>query len=208
MTGKAEEEYKLALGSMPNDATTHHYYGEFLGLTGRFAEAEQEMQTAFQLDPLSLIQQTDWAYIAIYERKYHLAVDRAQRVLRLEPQHAKAHWVLAMARLYRGDSEAVALADTPREAGLDEYHAMYRARDGHPEEALKLVRFAVDSDRYVSPFPLVALPTVSKRLGHSSVYVTATVYSHALSKDETAAAEVWDATVQSSIDAAQRSKIS
>jgi integrase len=54
----------------------------------------------------------------------------------------------------------------------------------------------------------VSLPAVSKRLGHSSVYVTATVYSHALSKDETAAAEVWDATVQKSIDAAQRAKIS
>jgi integrase len=54
----------------------------------------------------------------------------------------------------------------------------------------------------------VALPAVSKRLGHSSVYVTATVYSHALSKDETAAADVWDATVQKSIDAAKLAKIS
>jgi integrase len=44
----------------------------------------------------------------------------------------------------------------------------------------------------------VPLPAVSKRLGHSSVYVTATVYSHALSKDETAAADAWD-TVQAKI---------
>jgi integrase len=49
----------------------------------------------------------------------------------------------------------------------------------------------------------VPLPAVSKRLGHSSVYVTATVYSHALSKDETAAAEVWDNSVQKSIDSAR-----
>ena len=39
----------------------------------------------------------------------------------------------------------------------------------------------------------VPLPAVSKRLGHSSVYVTATVHSHALSKDEVAAADAWDA---------------
>jgi integrase len=45
----------------------------------------------------------------------------------------------------------------------------------------------------------VPLPAVSKRLGHSSVYVTATVYSHALSKDEIAAADVWDSAVQSKI---------
>jgi integrase len=38
----------------------------------------------------------------------------------------------------------------------------------------------------------VPLPTVSKRLGHSSPHVTAMVYSHALPKDEEAAAEIWD----------------
>jgi integrase len=38
----------------------------------------------------------------------------------------------------------------------------------------------------------VPLPTVSKRLGHSSVSVTASIYSHAFSKDELAAAEAWD----------------
>jgi len=45
----------------------------------------------------------------------------------------------------------------------------------------------------------VSLPAVSKRLGHSSVYVTATVYSHALSADEVAAADVWDKAFQSKI---------
>jgi len=45
----------------------------------------------------------------------------------------------------------------------------------------------------------VPLPVVSKRLGHSSVYVTATVYSHALTQDELAAADVWDSSVQQSI---------
>ena len=38
----------------------------------------------------------------------------------------------------------------------------------------------------------IPLPAVSKLLGHSTVYTTANIYSHALSKDETAAAAVWD----------------
>ncbi len=38
----------------------------------------------------------------------------------------------------------------------------------------------------------VPLPTVSKRLGHSNVHVTATVYSHALPDDEIAAARIWN----------------
>jgi len=50
----------------------------------------------------------------------------------------------------------------------------------------------------------VPLPAVSRRLGHSSVYVTATVYSHALSKDESAAAEVWEDVIQRLIDSSRR----
>ncbi len=38
----------------------------------------------------------------------------------------------------------------------------------------------------------VPLPAVSKRLGHSSTHVTASVYAHAMPQDELAAAEVWD----------------
>lgn len=45
----------------------------------------------------------------------------------------------------------------------------------------------------------VPLPTVSKRLGHSSVRVTAEVYSHALSSDEMAAADVWDKAVGAAV---------
>lgn len=50
-----------------------------------------------------------------------------------------------------------------------------------------------------------SLPTVSKRLGHSSVYVTATVYSHSFSQDEVAAAELWNTTMQKASEA-QRMK--
>jgi integrase len=38
----------------------------------------------------------------------------------------------------------------------------------------------------------IPLAAVSKLLGHSTVYTTANVYTHALSKDEAAAAGAWD----------------
>lgn len=38
-----------------------------------------------------------------------------------------------------------------------------------------------------------SLPTVSKRLGHTDVHTTATIYSHSLPKDDLSAAEAWDA---------------
>jgi integrase len=37
----------------------------------------------------------------------------------------------------------------------------------------------------------VPLPTVSKRLGHANVNVTATIYAHALPNDEAEAAAIW-----------------
>jgi integrase len=42
----------------------------------------------------------------------------------------------------------------------------------------------------------VPLPTVSKRLDHSNVAITASVYSHSFSKDELAAADTSDATTR------------
>jgi integrase len=38
----------------------------------------------------------------------------------------------------------------------------------------------------------VPLPTFSKRLGHGNRHITATIYSHALEKDEQAPAEAWE----------------
>ena len=36
----------------------------------------------------------------------------------------------------------------------------------------------------------VSLPTVSKRLGHTDVHTTATIYSHVLPKDDQTAADL------------------
>jgi integrase len=41
----------------------------------------------------------------------------------------------------------------------------------------------------------VPLPTLSKRLGHANTHITATVYAHALEKDEQTTAEVWERTM-------------
>jgi len=48
----------------------------------------------------------------------------------------------------------------------------------------------------------VPLPTVSKRLGHSNTHVTATIYSHALPTDETAAARIWNQAMSGSLNPA------
>jgi len=42
----------------------------------------------------------------------------------------------------------------------------------------------------------IRLPAVSKRLGHTTPAVIASIYSHALSHDEIAAAVLWDKTMR------------
>ena len=44
----------------------------------------------------------------------------------------------------------------------------------------------------------VSLPTVSKLLGHADPAITARVYSHTFSRDERAAATIWDSVVSRS----------
>jgi len=42
----------------------------------------------------------------------------------------------------------------------------------------------------------VPLPVVSKRLGHTDIYTTARIYAHALTSDESRAAEKWEAAMK------------
>lgn len=50
----------------------------------------------------------------------------------------------------------------------------------------------------------VPLPTVSKRLGHASVHITAQVYSHSFSQDEIAAASAWEQAIGGAIRATEK----
>lgn len=53
-----------------------------------------------------------------------------------------------------------------------------------------------------------SLPTVSKRLGHTDVHTTATIYSHVLPKDDAAAAELWDAKFKPATEPTAQQKAS
>jgi integrase len=54
----------------------------------------------------------------------------------------------------------------------------------------------------------VPLPAVSKRLGHADVYTTAKIYARSLPKDDTAAADAWDARFQKAQAATRDAKVS
>ncbi len=105
----AEKEYSRALALDPNYATGHHWYAEHLALLGRFDEAFPEMKRALQLDPLSLIIQTDNGVILYFSRQYDAAIKQLRAVLEMEPNFPRAH-MLAYAYVQEGQF-ADALAD-------------------------------------------------------------------------------------------------
>jgi TolB-like protein/DNA-binding winged helix-turn-helix (wHTH) protein/lipoprotein NlpI len=81
----AEQEYRRAIELDANYATAHHWYGEYLGLMGRFDESRAEFERARQLDPLSLIIQADTAVALYYAHDYDGSIRQFRKVLDLDP---------------------------------------------------------------------------------------------------------------------------
>lgn len=100
---EAVRQYRLALAAAPNDAESHQFYGELLGLMGHFAEAESEMETALRLDPVSPILQTDRARIALFARRYEVAEERFLKILSLDPTFERARDSLVTTLIAKGD---------------------------------------------------------------------------------------------------------
>ncbi|MGA9882353.1 MAG: winged helix-turn-helix domain-containing protein [Candidatus Acidiferrales bacterium] len=102
---QAELEFQKALQLNPNDADTHHLYGIFLATKGNFTGAEQQLQIARQLDPLSLIIRTNIGWLSYFQRDYPKSVADYQRVLQTDPRFypaaVKLWWSYALA----GDQE-------------------------------------------------------------------------------------------------------
>lgn len=87
----SEQEYQKAIQLNPGYATAHHWYFLFLTMSGRFNEALKEMERAQELDPLSLIIQTDIASCYYFNGEYERAIELLRLVQELDPNFASAH---------------------------------------------------------------------------------------------------------------------
>jgi TolB-like protein/DNA-binding winged helix-turn-helix (wHTH) protein len=162
----AEKEFRRAIELDPNYATGHHWYGEHLAFRGRFEESFQEMERARQLDPLSLIIQTDSAMGLYFARQYERAIPQFRTVLDMEPNFSRAHQVFA-AYVQQGKfAEAlgeVGTWDHEKDSELvwvRAAQAYIYGRAGKPEQARRsiddMVRFShghpLDPIHFVAPY--------------------------------------------------------
>jgi TolB-like protein/Flp pilus assembly protein TadD len=116
----SEAEYKRAIQLNPNYATAHQWYGNsFLTSLGRFDEAISEGERSVQLDPLSLVINTDLGSTLVLARRYDEAIAQLHRTLALDPNFAYAHWNLGVPLYLKGDLTG-AIAEFEKAASLDD----------------------------------------------------------------------------------------
>lgn len=91
----AGREFRLALKANPNYELAHHWYAAlYLGPLGRYPQAIAEMKLAQQLDPVSLIVNTDWGWTYFIAGKDDKAFAQYKKVLDLDPRFVPAHFRL------------------------------------------------------------------------------------------------------------------
>ena len=91
----SEAEFKTSLQLNPGYETAHHWYFMCLTLTGRHAEAAVEMKKAEELDPLSLIIQTDIAACYYFQQEFTQAEKHLKKVLETDSKFASARRYLS-----------------------------------------------------------------------------------------------------------------
>ena len=160
---QANREFERALELNPNYATGHQQYGNnTLSALGRCDEAIAEGKRAVELDPLSLVINSDLGMNYHYARRYAEAVAQLRKTVELDPGYYYAHVNLGQVfAAQRAFDEAIgeyqkarALNDDPFVLGLLG-HAY--ASLGNKTEARKIVQQLkeVSRQRYVSLYSFV-----------------------------------------------------
>ncbi len=151
-------EYQRAVELNPGYPTAHHWYSLLLSRLGQYKEAKAEIQRALELDPLSLIINTDAGEVFYCAREPDQAMLHLRRALELDQNFADAHLVLGKVYEQKRDFtravEEFESADrlfggAPNVRAL-EGHAF--ALDHRRDEALRIAKNleATSAQRYVS----------------------------------------------------------
>ena len=166
----AEKEFQRAIALNPSYVTAHHWYAYCLMAQTRVEEALREIRLAQELDPLSLIVNTDVAELLYYARRYDDAIRQAQKTLEMDASFPLAHRVLGLAYEQKGMyKESVAeLQLQVRLSGRADYALAELARGyavtGNRAEAEKLLR-ELQSMNPQNPGTSIGLAFVHAALG-------------------------------------------
>jgi DNA-binding winged helix-turn-helix (wHTH) protein/tetratricopeptide (TPR) repeat protein len=106
----AEKEFGQALRLNPSYAAAHDWFAIYLMAKGRTGEALASIRKAQELDPLSLIINTDVACALYYARRFEDSIRQCRWVLETEPNFVTAHFRIGLAYEQLGRYEEAAEA--------------------------------------------------------------------------------------------------
>jgi serine/threonine-protein kinase len=162
----AESEFRQAIELNLDYATAHHWYGEFLGLMGRFDDGFKELKVAQQIDPLSAIINADLGKLLLLARQPNQAIEQLRKTLELDPKYPLAHLFLALAYNQKGLHEQ-AIAELERYANSPESPTIFKAtlgfiygQSGRKAEAISILNELAErptTNEYLSPFQIALI---------------------------------------------------
>jgi TolB-like protein/tetratricopeptide (TPR) repeat protein len=156
----AEVEFMRAVALNPSNAEAHRMYSVYLSQMGRHGAAEEQIQFAVKLDPISFSTSVTVGWVYYYGRKYDRAIEHCEKSLKLDPDAISAHECLSAAYLgKRAYRRAIAEArvistrtsgDPVRLAALGRAYAM-AGEKGEAEAILRRLS-STSQDHYVPPY--------------------------------------------------------
>jgi len=154
----AESEYKQAIALNPNYATPHHGYAYLLICSGRTEAAFAEIKKAEEIDPVSLIFQTDHGEFYYFARRPDEAIAQLQRAIDMDPSFVRAHFLMGRALIQKGRcdegiEEALKAEKMSPVGEASGWRAQEYASCGRKAEAQKVMKELLDlsKDHYISP---------------------------------------------------------
>lgn len=95
--GRSEEDFKRAIALKPNYALAHLWYAGLLTALGRHTESIAESNRGVELDPLSLVANTNLGLMLYFAGRNDDAIRQFHNLLELSPDFFVAHWGLGIA---------------------------------------------------------------------------------------------------------------
>lgn len=166
----AEKEFQRALQLNPSYATAHQWYSFYLVSQGGLDQALDEIGHAQEMDPLSLIINTDHAELLYYAQHYEQAIEQAKKVVEMDPSFALARVILAWSYL----------AKLQYEAALEQSNEGVRISAGISNlEAIPAITYAAMGETAKARDLLFQMKAKSERL-HTEELWTGIAQVHAL----------------------------
>jgi len=141
---RGELALRRAVASNPNYTDAHWALGTLLPAVGRLEEGLKEMRAAQKLDPLSAAASQWIARFLLYQRRPADSVEESLRTLELNPEYARGHMTLGLARLMLGETDAGLAslrrsAEVSGSASFDAFLAYGLAAAGREAEARQVL---------------------------------------------------------------------